>query len=167
MRVTLIQQVLACIQLRQNEFIIGFMENVVVSTATEALPLLVTTDEPRPVNFTVEATNPQLLTATYGSILLHCSCQKMLQSRVTHRGTKEFESRLKRARPLVSMAQTMRHLQAIRLLLYPASITQLPWLMDAHRDTGIISSLVTSKHRNGIVRDNHCPCEVLSFCLQL
>ena len=47
------------------------MENVVVSTATETLPLLVTTDEPRPVNFTVEATNPQFLMtgmATYGSI---------------------------------------------------------------------------------------------------
>ena len=56
---------------KANEFIIGFMENVVVSTATETLPLLVTTDEPRPVNFTVEATNPQFLMtgmATYGSI---------------------------------------------------------------------------------------------------
>ena len=56
---------------KANEFIIGFMENAIVSTATDTLPLLITTDEPCPVNFTVEATNPQFLMtgiATYGSI---------------------------------------------------------------------------------------------------
>jgi len=45
--------------------------NAIVSTATETLPLLVTMDEPHPVSFTVEDTNPQFLMmgiATYRSI---------------------------------------------------------------------------------------------------
>jgi len=47
------------------------MRNAIVSTATEIMPLLVTTDEPHPVSFTVEETNPQFLMtgiATYESI---------------------------------------------------------------------------------------------------
>ena len=49
---------------KANEFIIGFMENAIVSTATDTLPLLITTDEPCPVNFTVESTTPQFLIMT-------------------------------------------------------------------------------------------------------
>ena len=51
---------------------LDFMENVIVSTATDTLPLSVTTDESCPVNFTVESTTPQFLMmtgiSTYGSV---------------------------------------------------------------------------------------------------
>ena len=46
------------------------MENP-VDDPTQTVPLLVTTDEPLPVNFTVEATNPALVMtdiATHGSV---------------------------------------------------------------------------------------------------
>ena len=40
---------------------------------------------------------------------------------------------------------TMRGFQVIPLLLYPALITLLPWLMDADQDTGIISFLIAQQ----------------------
>ena len=53
---------------KANEFVIGFMANPVDDPIQT---VLVTTDEPLPVNFTVEASNPPLVmteTATYGSV---------------------------------------------------------------------------------------------------
>jgi len=53
--------------------------------------------------------------------------------------------KLKVTRRLACTAQAMRGFQVILLLLYPALITLLPWLMDTDKDTGITTSLAAQQ----------------------